>query len=213
MNSADVRKFASVLGGDGTGKSTVIEQLMANYPITGLHNTNPAVYRQLHINGISGLPHEFNGTPLEVERRRRCFLGMNVGDMALTRAITMDPLVGVPIIRARGWPDTVITHDSLGGLTAARSLTELLPEEHRPDLLVILTADPKDIVARVTKRGEPMTGANSLDHILRCQREYLRLGEMAQKAGVMTLVYDTSRLDHNPGDITAEIAEFMLQAA
>lgn len=210
MRHSESKSFATMLGGDGTGKSTIVKKMMTDYPITGLHHTNPAVYRQLQIHGVDALPHAIDDSPGQVEKRRRCFIGMNVGDMALTRAITRDPEVGVPVIRARGWPDTIITHDSLGGLTVQRTFEELLPEAHRPDLLVILAADPNDIVARVTARGEVMTGANDLGHIIACQGQYLRLGEMAKAAGIPTLVFDTSRFDHNPTDISSQIAERML---
>jgi dTMP kinase len=176
-------KFITFEGGEGVGKSTQAQLLVAGLAKRG-------------INAI--LTREPGGSPF-AERIRALLLDPAtpphgaLAEALLFYAARADHLQQTiaPHLAAGGWvvcdrfsDSTRVYQGSAGGLgpDVLEALDHLVVREYRPDLTVVLDLDPRDGLARVTRRRAPTPAPDIADRFEGRELEFhrrLRAGYLA----------------------------------
>lgn len=187
-----------IMGMDGSGKTTICDNLEVLDPhVISFGNTPRYAYRWLKTYGI-GKADEV--TYDQVDIRRHVFMKMNEQEAHLHNSLAVER----PVVAVRGRADTWISANALQEKPMPEDFDILFPKDLRPDLLVVLTADPKVIEERLDLRGESKTGANSMEYHERTQHMYTRLASIARKH-MPVLEFDTGKLVTTPEQVTDDV--------
>ncbi len=189
MTSPDPGVLITLEGGEGVGKSTLIEALQARLATSGKQVISTR---------------EPGGTPLADKVRT---LVLNPGDDAswspLAEALLMNAaraehldavirpaLANGAIVLCDRFMDSTIAYQSAGGGVSALALQQLqdmVVGDTRPDLTLLLDAAPEDVAERRRKRGDDdVFERRGLDFHRAVRAEFLRIAE-AEPARVAVL--------------------------
>jgi cytidine deaminase/broad-specificity NMP kinase len=187
-----------ILGMDGSGKTTICDTLEAFDPgIIAFGSTPRYAYRWLQTYGV-GKSDEV--TTDQIDIRQHVFMKMNEQEAYLHDSLTLER----PVVAVRGRADTWISANALRGKPIPQDIDVLFPRELRPDLLVVLTADPRIIEQRLDEREEIKRGANSMEYHRRTQDMYDKLATVAKKH-MPVLQFDTGKKSLTSEVITKDI--------
>ena len=187
-----------ILGMDGSGKTTICDALEALDPQVLTFGSTPRyAYRWLQSYGV-GKSDEV--TPDQIDIRQHVFMKMNEQEAYLHNSLTLER----PVVAVRGRADTWISANALRGEAMPQDIDVLFPQALRPDLLVVLTAEPGIIEQRIDERNETKKGANSMEYHRRTQDMYDNLASIAKKR-MPVLQFDTGKKSLTPEIVTKEI--------
>jgi cytidine deaminase/broad-specificity NMP kinase len=187
---------------DGSGKTTICQALEAlDSQVITFDSTPKYAYRWLKTYGV-GKADEV--TLDQVNIRQHVFMMMNEQEAYLHNSLCEER----PVVAVRGRADTWISANALRGKSMPRNMETLFPKDLRPDVLVVLTANLKDVEARIDARGESKTGANSMTYHERTREMYTDLATIARRH-MPVLTYNTSNKSVTPYAIASDVLNIM----
>jgi cytidine deaminase/thymidylate kinase len=187
---------------DGSGKTTICRTLESlDSQVITFDSTPKYAYRWLKTYGI-GQADEV--TLDQVNVRQHVFMHMNEQEAYLHNSLCEER----PVVAVRGRADTWISANALRGKSMPRNMETLFPKDLRPDVLVVLTADLKDVESRIDARGESKTGANSMTYHQRTREMYTDLATIASRH-MPVLTYDTSKKSVTPESVANDLLNTM----